>query len=234
MPPRERPARPPRGSTPAGYRTQLLQRLRDRAAKEGIAADRLQRRVAFERFLARLPAGGRDDWLLKGGFGLELRYGWRHRPTRDIDLRSGVTLAEALARLQTVIAEGQEAEAADHFSFELGEPGPEMQGAPGGTVRVPVIARLAGVEFTRFHVDLSSGDAVVGAPDILEGSDLLDFTGIPHLRFPTYPLAQQLAEKLHAYTLPRAAPNTRTKDFVDLVVIPAVEAVDGTALLASV
>jgi hypothetical protein len=208
--------------------------LRDRAAQERIAVDRLQRRVAFERFLARLTVGSRDEWLLKGGFGLELRYGWRHRPTRDIDLRSGATLTEGLAQLLAAIAEGQEVQAADHFSFELGEPGPEMQGAPGGPVRVPVIARVAGVEFTRFHVDLSAGDAVVGLPDVLGGSDLLDFAGIPHLRFPTYPLTQRLAEKLHAYTLPRSAVNTRTKDFVDLVVIPAVESVDGTALLSSV
>lgn len=41
MPPRDQPERRPRGSTPAGYRTQLLQRLRDRAIKEGVAADRL-------------------------------------------------------------------------------------------------------------------------------------------------------------------------------------------------
>src|SRR5687767_3928813 len=122
MPPlRDRPARPPRGSTPAGFRAQLLQRLRDRAAAEGIAADRLQRRVAFERFLARLANGG-ADWLLKGDFSLELRYGWRHRPTMDIDLRAGTPLVEALAHRRASVAAGQETQAADHFSFELGDP----------------------------------------------------------------------------------------------------------------
>ena len=171
---------------------------------------------------------------MKGGFALELRYGWRHRPTRDIDLRASSTLGSALARLRTEVADGQAALAADHFSFELGEPGPEMQGAPGGSLRVPVVARLAGVELARFHVDLSSGDAVVGLADTLEGSDLLDFAGIPQLRFPGYSVPQQLAEKLHAYTLPRVGPNTRTKDLVDLVVIPMVEPIDGDALVASV
>jgi hypothetical protein len=92
---------------------------------------------------------------------------------------------------------------------------------------------VAGQAFARFHIDLSSGDAVVLPPDTFEGSDLLDFAGIPHLRFPIYPLTQHLAEKLHADTLPRTSPNTRTKDLVDLVVIAAVESVDGTELLES-
>ena len=122
----------------------------------------------------------------------------------------------------------------DHFSFDLGEPGPEMQGAPGGAWRIPVTARVAGDVFATFHIDLSSGDAVVQAPDVREGSDLLDFAGIPHVWFPVYPLAQQLAEKLHAYTLPRTKENTRTKDLVDLLVIAAVETIEGTALAASV
>ena len=91
-PPRNRAGRLPRGSTPAGFRTQLLQRLRDHANAEGVAANRLHRRVAFERLLAMLASGG-GDWLLKGGFSLELRYGWHHRPTKDVDLRVGIPSA---------------------------------------------------------------------------------------------------------------------------------------------
>ena len=48
MPPRER------GRTPAGFRAQLLQRLRNEALQTGIPAQRLQQRIAFERLLARL------------------------------------------------------------------------------------------------------------------------------------------------------------------------------------
>jgi len=229
MPPRERP---PRGTTPAGFRVQLLDRLRNRAREENVEPRRLQNRIAFERLLARIVEG--DHWILKGGFALELRYGWRHRPTKDIDLRTESPLADALNRLREVLSRGQTIQQQDHFSFDLGEPGPEMQGAPGGAWRIPVTARVAGDVFTTFHIDLSSGDAVVQAPDVREGSDLLDFAGIPHVRFPVYPLPQQLAEKLHVYTLPRTKENTRTKDLVDLLVIAAVETIDGTALTASV
>jgi hypothetical protein len=230
MPASERAAR---GTTPAGFRARLLSKLRDRARDEKVGPKRLQDRVAFERLLARLDTDG-GEWIVKGGFALELRYGWRHRPTRDIDLRTEASLAEALASLRRALVRGQESEQRDYFSFELGEPGPEMQGAPGGAWRIPVTARVAGDVFATFHIDLSSGDAVVQPPDTREGSDLLDYAGIPHIRVPIYPVTQHLAEKLHAYTLPRTKENTRTKDLVDLLVMTAVETIDGMELIKSV
>jgi hypothetical protein len=89
--------RPERGTTPSGFRDRLLALLRNAARQEGIAAQRLQQRVAFERLLARLS---HEHWLLKGGFALELRYSWTHRPTKDIDLRTDVPLDTALSRLR--------------------------------------------------------------------------------------------------------------------------------------
>jgi len=154
-----------------------------------------------------------------------------HRPTRDIDLRTHAPLDEALATLRGELTHSS---TPDQFTFELGATVSEMQGAPGGAIRISVIARLAGATFAQFHVDLSSGDAVVGQPDIMVGSDLLGFTGIAPVRFPVYPVAQHLAEKLHAYTLPRDHENTRAKDLVDLAALAALESVDGARLLASV
>ena len=63
--------RPERGTTPRGFRDQLLARLRNHASRQRVSVQRLQQRVAFERLLARLVGG---HWLLKGGFALELRY----------------------------------------------------------------------------------------------------------------------------------------------------------------
>jgi hypothetical protein len=218
-----------RGASPAGFRAQVLARLRNQARTSGISGQRLQQRVAFERFLARLETSG--DWVLKGGFALELRYGWVTRPTKDIDLRVASDLDGALIRLRTTISE---APSTDQFSFELSGTGQEMQGAPGGTQRFQIHARLAGETFARFHIDLSSGDAMVGTPDMLDGSNLLDFAGITSIRFPAYPVVQHMAEKLHAYTLPRSEINTRVKDLVDLVTMAAVEEVGSADLLASV
>ena len=78
--------RPERGTTDRGFRQQLLERLKNEARRHGANPKRLQQRVAFERLLARLAQSG--EWMLKGGFALELRYGFRNRPTRDIDLRT--------------------------------------------------------------------------------------------------------------------------------------------------
>lgn len=189
---------------------------------------RIQKHLAFERLLARLPTS--SGWVLKGGFALELRYRWQSRPTKDIDLRTTHAPDEALDQLRQTVTS---ATIPDHFSFEFGDAARELQGAPGGTVRVSVLARVAGTEFARLSVDLSSGDALVGEPETLEGSDLMAYACIPPVRFPVYPVAQHLAEKLHAYTLPREDENTRTKDFVDLAVIAAVESAGGPALLAS-
>src|SRR4051794_34719775 len=101
---RRRVPRPERGASPEGFRQQVLSRLRNRATQEHTSAQRLQQRVAFERLLDRL--GGGPVWVLKGGFALELRYGWSHRPTRDIDLRFGneVGLDSLVDALRTAVA----------------------------------------------------------------------------------------------------------------------------------
>lgn len=218
-----------RGRTPAGFRTQLLQRLRNEALRTGVPAQRLQQRIAFERLLARLPRDG--EWVLKGGFALQFRYGLQARPTRDVDLRTALDPAAALDRLRRVVSA---ATATDHFTFEFGEVAQEMQGAPGGSLRVRVVARVAGLEFVTFHLDLSSGDALVDPPELLRGSDLLQFAGIAPVEFPVYPVPQHLAEKLHAYTLPRGQENTRVRDLVDLVIIAATEQVEADPLSRSV
>jgi len=84
------------------------------------------------------------------------------------------------------------------------------------------------------HLDLSSGDALVDPPDFLRGSDLLQFAGIAPVEFPVYPVPQHLAEKLHAYALPRGQEYTRVRDLVDLAVIAATETVDADRLAGSV
>jgi predicted nucleotidyltransferase component of viral defense system len=220
--------RPERGTTPSGFRQRLLALLRNASRQQGVSSQRLQHRVAFERLLARLS---HEQWLLKGGFALELRYSWTHRPTKDIDLRTELPIEEALALIRGEVSRQT---GGDPFSFELGITVSEMQGGPGGALRIPVMARLAGSVFAQFHLDVSSGDAVIGEADVMVGSDLLEFAGIEPVRFPTYPVTQHLAEKLHAYTLPRDQENTRAKDLVDLVALAPVEPVDGNRLMASI
>ena len=72
--------------TPQAFRAALEARLRNIAHQEGTDLQRLQRRVAFERLLARLFVGDDPPWLLKGGYALELRFHDRARSTLDLDL----------------------------------------------------------------------------------------------------------------------------------------------------
>jgi hypothetical protein len=71
------------------------------------------------------------------------------------------------------------------------------------------------------------GDVVLGQPEWVEGSPFLDFAGIPASRVALYPLEQQFAEKVHAYTFPwQERVNTRVKDLVDLVLLVDSDLID--------
>ncbi|MCP4898771.1 MAG: nucleotidyl transferase AbiEii/AbiGii toxin family protein [bacterium] len=64
----------------------LETRLRNTAHRRGTDLQRLRRRVAFERLLARLFVQDDPPWLLKGGYALELRLQDQARSTLDLDI----------------------------------------------------------------------------------------------------------------------------------------------------
>jgi hypothetical protein len=217
--------------TPQAFRVALETRLAALSQAQGIDLQRLRRRVAFERLLARLFVHEHPPWLLKGGYSLELRLPDRARSTVDLDFS-----IPDLARLPSAVAAGRldaprvrafeyvqelaEHDLGDGFQFFIHQPRTELTGAPGGGFRCPVEARLAGRVFARFHLDIGLGDPVAGPFDWITGSDLLAFAGIPPARIAVYPLAQQFAEKVYAYTFPwQDRDNTRVKDLVDMVLL---------------
>ncbi len=63
----------------------LEARLRQTADNEQTDMQRLRRMVAFDRLLARVVHGGQIQWVLKGGYAMELRMR-EARTTKDIDL----------------------------------------------------------------------------------------------------------------------------------------------------
>ena len=68
------------------FRKSLEARLKKLAEISGQDLQRLRRKVAFDRLLARVFQGNRDpQFLLKGGYAMELRFD-NARATRDIDL----------------------------------------------------------------------------------------------------------------------------------------------------
>lgn len=203
-----------RYATPRAFERALSDRLKRQAAEEGVDLDRLRKRVAFERLLARLFDQAPVRWVLKGGYALELRLGGRARATKDIDLDMPPPPAgDLLDELQEVA----ERDLGDFFVFRVGAPKP-MRGAPLGSLRFSVETRLAGKPFTGFALDVGQGDEPLGETEWKEGRADLTFAGIERARLPVYPLADHFAEKLHAYTRPRKR-RTRVKDLLDLTVI---------------
>jgi hypothetical protein len=72
-------------TSPSAFRQALEERLKTISRQEGTDFQRLCRKVAFDRFLARLVSAPTGDWILKGGYAMELRF-VTARSTRDLDL----------------------------------------------------------------------------------------------------------------------------------------------------
>lgn len=200
-----------RYATPRAFARALSDRLKRQAAEEGVDLDRLRKRVAFERFLARLFEHGPSRWVLKGGYALELRLRGRARATKDIDLDLPPPPVEDLL---DELQEAAELDLGDYFVFLVSCP-KAMRGAPLGSLRFSVEARLDGRQFTGFVLDVGQGDTPLGEAEWREGQADLGFAGVPKARMAVYPLADHFAQKLHAYTRPRER-KTRVKDLLDL------------------
>lgn len=207
--------------TARALRTALEQRLKSRATSgEGLDAallNRLRKRVAFERYLARLRAVAPEGWVLKGGFALEVRLGDIARATKDIDVDWELAEDEALELLRRAAAH----DIGDFFRFEIEKaelpPNVEGQGQ-----RWRLVAELDGREFETALVDVG-----VGIEPLFDVSELslptaLDFAGERAVEIPALRLEQHLAEKAHAYTRrygTGAAPSSRVKDLVDIALV---------------
>lgn len=209
--------------TAQAFRRALEDRLKKISVAEKLDLQRLMREVAFDRLLARLFSQPEAPWVLKGGYALELRLK-EARATRDLDLALRHTLGgkkgDPLDRsVLQALRQAALADLADHFEFVIGEPMAELAGAPYGGARFPVEARLDGRAFVRFHMDVGSGDVVLGPLDTTQGRDWLGFAGISVAKYPTISREQHFSEKVHAYTMPRSVPNTRVRDLVDMILL---------------
>lgn len=202
-------------SSGIAMRTSLEERLKRISHAEAVDLQRLRRQVAFDRFLARLFQDRQTDWVLKGGYAMELRF-HAARATRDLDFTLRVKSARVLEYLQDAGA----LDIGDFFSFRIGESTMDLEGAPYGGARYPVEAILGSRTFVKFHLDVGVGDIIVEPVEFTRTRDWLAFAGIPPPDVPMIQREQQFAEKLHAYTLLRpAAPNSRVRDLVDMVLL---------------
>ena len=210
-----------KATSPQQFRASVESRLFTVATETGRTINRTRTLLVMERFLTRMVAVAPDAFVLKGGLALELRLA-RARTTRDVDVlaRGDAAAAEALLRDAAAFVP----DPPDHIDFAVA-PNPSAPEIDGDGVRYDgrrfrVTPTIASRPFgDPFGLDVAIADAIVGAPDMLEGSDFFDRYGLARLRVAAYPLPTHLAEKLHALTLPRTQPNSRLKDLVDVALL---------------
>jgi hypothetical protein len=195
------------------FRQALEERLKTISREEQTDFQRLCRQVAFDRFLARLARVDRTDWILKGGYAMELRFETA-RSTRDLDftLREGNNEAGLLLLQRAAVLD-----VGGFFTFRVGEAMIDLDAAPYGGARHPVESRVDGRVFVRFHVDVGIGDVIVEPIETMAARDWLAFAEISPPCVPLIARDQQFAEKIHAYSLPRANPNSRVRDLVPML-----------------
>ncbi len=157
---------------------------------------RLRKRVAFERFLARLAIVDPQRWVLKGAFALDLRLGLRTRTTKDIDLAGADD--EQIATANLIAA--QAIDLHDHFSFDVTRTPALDRAEAFRAVRYSATAELAGRRFEQFPVDVALSEHPTAPSERLPIPSLLDFADILPIEMPVIALEQHIAEKVHAYT----------------------------------
>ena len=184
----------------------------------------------FDRLLARIVAVLGDAATLKGGLVLELRLE-RARTRKNVDLRMLGSPDDILAKLQ----EAGRRDLGDFMTFEVGpddeHPAIQNDGMQYDGLRFRAECKLAGKLYgQRFGVDVAFGDPMLGEPDVVVGEDVLAFAGIAPPTLRLYPIETHIAEKLHAYTMPRTRPNSRVKDLPDIALLATAQILDAKRL----
>ncbi|GAA5128997.1 nucleotidyl transferase AbiEii/AbiGii toxin family protein [Haloechinothrix salitolerans] len=202
----------------AAFRRALEQRLRTEAQKSRIPLNRLRKEAAFNRLLVRLSDVAPTAWALKGGLALIARVGAHVRGTKDADANWRASLDD----LEDALTDIEDADVCDWFTFNVGDARPLQGEGDEGALRYPVTATLDGRVFEQLSLDVN-----VLSPDDRRPIELVtvrrnpfDFTGAAPLTIPMVTPAQQLAEKLHAYTRTYDDErSSRAKDLFDMLVI---------------
>lgn len=200
-------------ATPIAFRAALETRLRRDTSGAGF--QRRRQIFVFGRLIARLLAHFGENVVVKGGLALELRLE-RARTTKDIDLVLFGEPGQLLERLQ---AAGQ-LDLKDFMSFEVSPDGDiDGEGVLYGGHHFKIHCKLGGQTYLHFPIDVVFGGVMLGQPSTVEYRDDLSFAGIAPPKVKLLPIPTHVAEKVHAYTLPRSTTNFRVRDLPDLALL---------------
>jgi predicted nucleotidyltransferase component of viral defense system len=204
------------------FRKSLEARLQSMATETKVDLQRLRRKVAFDRFLARIFSQEKPGFYLKGGYAMELRLA-HARATKDIDLTFVRRVKKDSELISALILNDlrnlAELDLNDHFIYQVGKAQIDLENAPYGGSRYPITALIDKKLYVRFQLDVGA-DFLLDQVETIQGANWLEFCGIPAPMIPMISIEQQFAEKLHTYTLLRGQRvNSRPKDLIDMVLL---------------
>lgn len=212
-------------TTAHAFRVGLEARIRNESLGTGQPIARIRRQIAFNQLLARLFHDGLESpFAVKGGYAMELRLGSKARMTVDIDLAYARVPATA-EQIYEVLRQRATIDLSDYFRFGISGPKTILDGPTYGGVRHTVTASVNAKRFESFQLDVGV-DVIIKPLERHQLANRLDFCGIAVPPIQMIVVEQQLAEKVHAYTLPRSGPNNRVKDLVDMALLPQCRSVD--------
>lgn len=206
--------------SPKAFKTAAETKLKSKSTFGAFARNR--QLLVFDRFIARVGVVFKENAALKGGLALERRL--QHaRTTKDVDLCMMGEPSDIEVKLLTQVAQ---CDLDDFMTFDirrnLKRPEIENEGLPYGGWCFDVECKLAGMIYgSLFHVDIAFGEPVVGELEQVEvGDDLGVSMKAAHINL--IPRETHIAEKLHAYTMPRPTANSRVKDLPDMPLLATV------------
>ncbi|MGH8846097.1 MAG: nucleotidyl transferase AbiEii/AbiGii toxin family protein [Polaromonas sp.] len=206
-------------------------RLLNVAKAQGVDFNQVLVRFALERMLYRMSQSEHADrFMLKGALLFTLWYDMPHRATRDADLLGFG--ASDLASVAQTFHDIASVEVDDGITFDpVSVKVDEIRKDAGyAGVRVLINADIARAR-CKTQIDVGFGDAVTPGPVDAVYPVLIADLPAPRLR--AYPVYTVVSEKLHAIAVLGMA-NSRLKDYLDLSVLLAREALDADILVSAI
>ncbi|CAN5714814.1 hypothetical protein BH10CYA1_BH10CYA1_64190 [soil metagenome] len=206
--------------TAKAFRVAIADRLKVLSRQSGEPYLDLYRRVAIDRFLARIDW---TKWTAKGGYILQRRLP-KARRTKDIDMATAdfsFILEDAQAQQDALLLAFQDmarVDVGDYFEFRV----TADQALPGfgkGGLRCHVQCLIDSKDWSTFQLDAIIQTETVFPAELVTGDQFLSFAGMEALQLKVPVKEEVFAEKIHAYTTPRENENTRVKDMLDLALL---------------
>ena len=203
-------------------RVERLEKTLARVAREQqLDQERLRRWVSFLALCGVLEhavqKGVIDNYYLRGGVAMELRFARAARTTKDFDLGLEGNRTERIRKLEEVLKVGF-----DDFTFRLKPEIHEMELAD--TVRVEVAVQYKTRAWQTVAVDLGPGEA--REVDLVEPA----ITALAEMGLPMAPrvrclgINEQVAQKLHACTGTQR--EDRARDVLDILLVETLGKLD--------